>query len=136
MARWEKGKSGNPGGRPKGEGDIRELARQHTPQAIRRLARVMNDDNAPPSAQVAASTALLDRGWGRPTQSISATLDANRPSVSESLEFRAIDLLKQVRGEPVDAAALDLEQEDQRPEITHGTEEESSTPPTAAPGTH
>ena len=96
----------------------------------------MNDDNAPPSAQVAASTALLDRGWGRPTQSISATIDANRLAVSESLEFRALELLKQVRGEPVDAAALDLEQEDQRSENTRESEEESSTPSSAAPGTH
>lgn len=100
MAKFAKGVSGNPGGRPKGEGDIRELARQHTPQAIRRLVKVMNDDNATASAQVAASTALLDRGWGRPAQTINATVDAGQyqQQVEASLADSAMELLKSMRG--------------------------------------
>jgi hypothetical protein len=38
--RFEKGQSGNPGGRPKGDGEIRELARQHTPTALRTLIEI------------------------------------------------------------------------------------------------
>ena len=68
MAQWAKGESGNPGGRPNGLGEIREIARQHTDTAIETLVKVMNATDASPSARVAAASALLDRGWGRPLQ--------------------------------------------------------------------
>ena len=119
MARWKKGVSGNPGGRPSGVGEIRDIARLHTDEAIQTLVTVMNDSKAPPSARVGAATAVLDRGWGRPLQSISASIDANRVTVSESLELSCLDLMKQIR----------------EPENTRETEEES-TPSSAAPGTH
>jgi hypothetical protein len=35
--RFEKGQSGNPGGRPQRHGDIRELARRHTGAALATL---------------------------------------------------------------------------------------------------
>ena len=66
---FKPGQSGNPGGRPKGLKEVVELARQHTPAAIEALARVMNSAKSPPAAVVAASVALLDRGWGKPLQS-------------------------------------------------------------------
>lgn len=65
MAQYEKGVSGNPGGRPGGLGRIREIAQQHTENAIETLVRILNSETASPSAQVAAATALLDRGYGR-----------------------------------------------------------------------
>ena len=72
MSKFVKGESGNPGGRPKGEGEIREIARQHTDAAIKTLVRVMSNKDASHGAQVAAASALLDRGWGRPQQNIKA----------------------------------------------------------------
>jgi hypothetical protein len=63
-----KGRSGNPGGRPKELRDVVDLARRHTPDAIESLARIMNSENSSPAAVVAASVALLDRGWGKPVQ--------------------------------------------------------------------
>src|ERR1051325_9624586 len=54
-----KGVSGNPGGRPKVLGDVQELARQKSPEAIITLANVMHDEKAPPAARVAAANALL-----------------------------------------------------------------------------
>ena len=62
------GVSGNPGGRPAVIGPVRELARQHTTTAINTLADIARNTEAPPAARVAASSALLDRGWGKPTQ--------------------------------------------------------------------
>jgi hypothetical protein len=67
--RFVPGVSGNPGGRPKENDEVKQLARQHTEAAITRLVQWMQDDN--PKASVAACIALLDRGWGRPTQAIS-----------------------------------------------------------------
>jgi hypothetical protein len=75
MARFRSGESGNPGGRPAGHGEIREIARKHTDAAIETLVTVMNDSDATPSARVGAATALLDRGWGRPAQTIKANID-------------------------------------------------------------
>ncbi len=71
---WKKGQSANPGGRPAGYGDLRELARTHTETAVATLVEIMNDSGAAPSARATAATGLLDRGWGRPEQSISTSV--------------------------------------------------------------
>jgi hypothetical protein len=73
---FQKGRSGNPGGRPKEVGEVRDLARQYTPQAIEALQTIMNEQEAPASARVAAAEALLNRGWGRPTQPIGGDSEA------------------------------------------------------------
>ena len=44
---FQKGTSGNPGGRPKVLGDVQELARQQSPQAIDTLVAIMQDMKAP-----------------------------------------------------------------------------------------
>jgi len=49
---------------------IRSLARSHTETAVNVLAGIMQQKDAPPSARVAAANALVDRGWGKPTQPI------------------------------------------------------------------
>ena len=59
-----KGKSGNPGGRPKVVRAIQELAREHTEEAVMTLVEALKD----PRTKVYAATALLDRGYGRPVQ--------------------------------------------------------------------
>lgn len=65
---FRKGKSGNPGGRPKEIHEVKELARQHTVEAVERLAFWMRSDNA--KASVSAASVLLDRGHGKATQFI------------------------------------------------------------------
>jgi hypothetical protein len=49
---------------------IKSLARAHTDTAVNILAGIMQQKDAPPSARIAAACALLDRGWGKPTQPI------------------------------------------------------------------
>jgi hypothetical protein len=41
MTKFAAGKSGNPGGRPKGAGEAQALARKHTSAAIKRLVEIM-----------------------------------------------------------------------------------------------
>jgi hypothetical protein len=66
--RFRKGQSGNPSGRPKVEGEVRNLARKYSRTAVRRLAQLMKSKNE--RVAVAAATALLDRAWGRPAQAL------------------------------------------------------------------
>ena len=87
---FPKGKSGNPGGRPRVIGDVQELARERSPEAINTLAAIMDDPKAPPAARVAAANSLLDRGYGRPTQPISQTLTKIDPSTMSDEELAAI----------------------------------------------
>jgi hypothetical protein len=94
MAKFAKGQSGNPGGRPKALGDLRELSRAHTGAAVEVLVCVMNDADAAPSARVGAASALLDRGWGRPVQSIDASINANNGDPDCGLAEDASALLK------------------------------------------
>jgi predicted phage-related endonuclease len=99
---FQKGKSGNPGGRPKEVGEVKELARQHTEAAISTLAKIMKDGKAPPNARVSAAEALLSRGYGRAPQ----TVDVNvRRSIGEFLEsLGAVEALSEgdvERPEPV-----------------------------------
>ena len=75
------GQSGNPGGRPKGYGEIREIARQYTAEAIETLAAIMRTENAQPAARIAAATAILDRGWGRPTQPVAGDAEDSKPFI-------------------------------------------------------
>ena len=50
----------------------------------------MDDQKAPPAARVAAANALLDRGYGKPTQPISQTLTKIDPSTMSDEELAAI----------------------------------------------
>jgi hypothetical protein len=63
---FPKGVSPNPGGRPKVVAHVRELARKHSAEAVRTLLTVMKNAKSPPAARVAAATAMLDRGHGKP----------------------------------------------------------------------
>lgn len=67
--------------------DIRSLARAHTPTAISTLAGIMRQPKAPASARVAAAEALLNRGWGKPSQPITGKDEEAIASPMSSLEI-------------------------------------------------
>jgi hypothetical protein len=69
---------------------IKSLARAHTETAIAVLAGIMNQEKAAPAAKVAAASALLDRGWGKPTQPIAGDDDADAIRM-QLIERRIID---------------------------------------------
>ena len=101
--RWLPGASPNPGGRPAALTEVRELARRHTAVAIAKLVKIAERGKSE-MACIAAATALLDRGWGKPTQPIAG--DDEMPPVSvEAIEYerearaaRAIALIDETFG--------------------------------------
>ena len=58
------GQSGNPGGRPKDEHRVGELARSYTLEAIETLVDLMRHGKDE-RVRGTAAQALLDRGWGK-----------------------------------------------------------------------
>jgi hypothetical protein len=75
---FQKGQSGNPGGRPKKTPDQREvieLAKEAAPRAIGRLVELVG--NADPRVAISAATAVLERAYGKPTQPLAN--DAENP---------------------------------------------------------
>lgn len=89
---FAKGRSGNPGGRPKESDDVKALARQHTVAAITRLVYWMGTDN--PKASVSASVALLDRAWGKAPQAL--TGEDGKPLIPPGTSFAFV--LQQIPG--------------------------------------
>ena len=77
------GVSGNPAGRPKRPdtiearrvvADVKSAARELTPVAMDTLEKAMTDQKAPWAAKITAAIAVLDRGWGKPTQQVAANV--------------------------------------------------------------
>lgn len=65
-------------GRPAGSvnkatADIRDAAQEYTTDALQVLVGVMNSAEQPAAARVAAANAILDRGHGKPKQSVEAS---------------------------------------------------------------
>ncbi len=76
--KFPKGKSGNPGGRPKVLIELQELARQHAPSAIVELARLALKAKSE-TARIAAARELLDRGYGKSRQSMEINAPVDNP---------------------------------------------------------
>lgn len=70
------GQSGNPGGRPRDEHRVADLARGYTVEAIDTLVELMRHGKDE-RVRGTAAQALLDRAWGKPRQEI--TQDSNGP---------------------------------------------------------
>jgi hypothetical protein len=68
--RWQKGSSGNPGGRPAMAAEVRDLLRAHTVDAVNALVQILRDETTPAAARVAAARCILDHSIGKPLQAV------------------------------------------------------------------
>lgn len=76
---FQKGISGNPGGRPKEDAEVKALARSCGPEAIQKLVELMRGDDR--RTALAAALALLDRGFGKPSQAVEMSGPDGEPLV-------------------------------------------------------
>jgi len=83
--RFGAGNRANPGGRPKAANDVRDLARQHTAEAIERLLWVMRGSDE--RASVSAANAILDRAWGKPSQALAVSGDGEGAPVQHAIRI-------------------------------------------------
>jgi len=97
---FEKGQSGNPGGRAKvklADGrTLTDLAREHTVEAVETLVSVMLDVQAPAAARVAAADKVLNRGWGQAPQTVTIS-DQSEPIDMSALSDEQLDALETLR---------------------------------------
>lgn len=75
---FEKGQSGNPGGRPKENAEVKALARSHGKAALEKIVALMGSQDE--RIALAASQTLLDRGFGKPAQVLVG--DDDEPPIS------------------------------------------------------
>lgn len=82
MAKFEKGQTGNPGGRPKSK-ELRDLCRTYTADAVKELGRLAAKAKGE-MTRVIAIRELLDRSYGRPMQALEVAVDDSRPEAPSS----------------------------------------------------
>lgn len=67
---WQKGVSGNPGGRSKTTKQLAKLAREYTDEALATVVSIMRDEGNKPIDRLRAADIILDRGYGKAKQKI------------------------------------------------------------------
>jgi Family of unknown function (DUF5681) len=113
---FKKGTSGNPGGPKKGDLppiDVKKLARAHTREALAALVEITNDRKQKAGDRILAANSLLDRGFGRPHQSIDIEATLNKRLTELSLEeARRLDQMSTAAAPPmlIDATAEPVEE--------------------------
>jgi hypothetical protein len=111
---------GNPGGpgRPKKvltaqelldrqiRKDIRQAAKDHSPEAFRFLLETMRNQDASLQYRMDAAKTIIDRGWGKPV----AQTDIN---VNVYERMNEVELIKLITGEEIDSSLIEAEVQDE-----------------------
>jgi hypothetical protein len=117
-ARIKPGQVLNPNGRPKKvltaqelldrqiRKDIRQAAKDHSPEAFRFLLETMRNQDASLQYRMDAAKTIIDRGWGKPV----AQTDIN---VNVYERMNEVELIKLITGEEIDSSLIEAEVQDE-----------------------
>ena len=83
---FAKGRSGNPGGRPKANPEVKEILKAASPDAARKLVGLL--ESRTEKIALAAATEILDRTMGRP-ETVGKVQVEHSGSLSLQAEVRA-----------------------------------------------
>ena len=87
--RFQKGKSGNPGGRPRGAiADLSAEARKYGKIALDKLVELLQKGEE--RSQLAAAKEILDRGFGRPLAPVDVMMVGKKLSELSDAELEAL----------------------------------------------
>lgn len=86
---FEKGKSGNPGGRPKVLKEFKEACRGRTIAALKTINALMIRGRSE-FVKLQAAQYILDQGWGKPTQPLAG--DEEKPPLDREPDLSALSI--------------------------------------------
>lgn len=84
--RFQKGKSGNPGGRAgksEEQKTLEAMCREKTPQALATILEIMEDGDSH-KVKLSAAQYVIDRGWGRAAQAV--VIEGGQNPIKHKLE--------------------------------------------------
>ena len=96
---FQKGRSGNPGGRPKLPEELRDRIRALSDDAVTVLEQALRDDDV--RVRLVAAQTLLDHGYGRPAQATDVTLTTKQDASNAHLQA-LLEVARLRRAVPID----------------------------------
>lgn len=74
----------------KATASIRDIAREYTTEAVKALVEVLKDNQQPAAARVSAASAILDRGFGKPSSVLAGDEDGGAVKMVHEIILRGV----------------------------------------------